>query len=95
MTICIEFLVWFFRYQYLRAVVYVLKNIKGSETTSNESPFSVKQFRTLKVAIELVTAIGIIPALLPGVGVDMAKLCPRALQICEEEVTDLHVRFCI
>ena len=78
------------RYQYLRTIVCVLKNIKASETTSNESLFSVKQFRTVKVAIELVTAIGIIPALLPGVGFDMAKLCPRALQICEEEVTDLH-----
>ena len=77
----------------MRTIVYVLNNIKASETTSNE--FSVKQFRTLKVAIELVTAIGIIPALLPGVGFDMAKLCPRALQICEEEVTDLHVWFCI
>lgn len=79
------------RYQYLRAVVCTLANMKASGVMNDESLFNVKQFCTLKVAIELVTAIGIIPALLPGVGNNMAKLCPRALQICEENATDLQV----
>ncbi|XP_076182485.1 transport and golgi organization 6 isoform X1 [Ptiloglossa arizonensis] len=78
------------RYQYLRAVVCTLANMKASGVMNDESLFNVKQFCTLKVAIELVTAIGIIPALLPGVGNNMAKLCPRALQICEENATDLQ-----
>lgn len=35
--------------------------------------------------------MGIIPCLLPGVGVDMVKLCPRALTIYNEKLTDLQV----
>lgn len=34
--------------------------------------------------------MGIIPCLLPGVGVDMIKLCPKAL-IYNEKLTDLQV----
>ncbi|XP_076245856.1 transport and golgi organization 6 [Calliopsis andreniformis] len=78
------------RYQYLRAIVCTLQNMKKSEATNNEPLFSVKQFHTLKIAIELLTGIGIIPALLPGVGINMGKLCPRASQICEENLTDLQ-----
>ncbi|XP_054016476.1 transport and Golgi organization protein 6 homolog isoform X1 [Hylaeus anthracinus] len=78
------------RYQYLRAVVRVLQTIKTSNVSNEESLLSIKQFHTLRVAIELVTAIGIIPALLPGVGNNMVKLCPRASEICKENVTDLQ-----
>ncbi|XP_043256271.1 transport and Golgi organization protein 6 homolog [Colletes gigas] len=78
------------RYQYLRAIVCILQSMKASEITNDESIFSVKQFHVLKVAIELLIAVGIIPGLLPGVGNDMSKLCPRALQICEEKVSDLQ-----
>lgn len=45
----------------------------------------MKQYRSLKIAVELIVSIGIIPFLLPGVGIDMAKLCPKALKICQEE----------
>ncbi|XP_012134725.2 transport and golgi organization 6 isoform X1 [Megachile rotundata] len=78
------------RYQYIRTVVYVLQNIKASGSLNNESLISVKQFHVVKVCIELITAMGIIPGLLPGVGIDMAKLCPKALQIHEEKLTDLQ-----
>lgn len=69
----------------------VLKNIKQSNSTDNESVFSIKQCQILKVSVELITAMGIIPGLLPGVGVDMAKLCPRALEIYNEKLTDMQV----
>nr|XP_033333563.1 transport and Golgi organization protein 6 homolog isoform X2 [Megalopta genalis] len=75
------------RYQYVRTIVYILQKLKTSISENNESFLSVQQFHDLKVAIELVTAMGIIPGLLPGVGLDMAKLCPRALQICKKDTT--------
>ncbi|XP_031828491.2 transport and golgi organization 6 isoform X1 [Nomia melanderi] len=78
------------RYQYIRLVVCILQNLKTSVNVNKESIFSVKQFHALKAAIELIVAIGIVPALLPGVGTDMAKLCPKAVQICEEKVTDIQ-----
>ena len=45
----------------------------------------MKQYRSIKIAVELIVSIGIIPCLLPNVGVDMAKLCPKALNISLEE----------
>lgn len=80
-----------FRYQYIYITIHILQNINICDSTNNESLFSVKQFHTLKICIELITAMGIIPCLLPGVGVDMVKLCPRALTIYNEKLTDLQV----
>ena len=81
-----------FRYQYICTIVHVLQNIKINNSANDESLYSVQQFRTLKGSVELITAIGIISCLLPGVGVDMAKTCPKALSICKEELTDLQVQ---
>ncbi|XP_043522730.1 uncharacterized protein LOC122535335 isoform X2 [Frieseomelitta varia] len=78
------------RYQYICTIVHVLQNIKINNSANDESLYSVQQFRTLKASVELITAIGIISCLLPGVGVDMAKTCPKALLICKEELTDLQ-----
>ncbi|XP_076283696.1 transport and golgi organization 6 isoform X2 [Lasioglossum baleicum] len=78
------------RYQYIRTIVYTLQNLRTPVRANATSVFTVEQFRDVKVAIELVTAMGIIPGLLPGVGLDMAKLCPRALQICKENLTDIQ-----
>ncbi|KAK9304573.1 hypothetical protein QLX08_004017 [Tetragonisca angustula] len=78
------------RYQYICTIVHVLQNIKINNSANDESLYSVQQFRTLKGSVELITAIGIISCLLPGVGVDMAKTCPKALSICKEELTDLQ-----
>jgi len=74
------------RDQYLQAISYVLRGIKQENATAEtNAPFSIKQDRSLKVAIELIVSIGIIPCLLPGVGAGMARLCPRALKISQEE----------
>lgn len=78
------------RYQYIYITVHILQNINTCDSTNNESLFSVKQFHTLRICIELITAMGIIPCLLPGVGVDIVKLCPRALKIYNEKLTDLQ-----
>jgi len=75
-----------FRDRYLQVISHVLRAIKQENTAANsDAPFSVKQNHSLKIAIELIVSIGVIPCLLPGVGVGMARLCPRALKISQEE----------
>ncbi|CAK9834284.1 Transport and Golgi organization protein 6 homolog [Anthophora retusa] len=78
------------RYQYLYTLVHVLQSMKIAVSTKSDSLFSVKQFHTLKICIEFVIAMGIIPGLLPGVGVNTIKLCPKALQMYKENLTDLQ-----
>ncbi|XP_076476756.1 transport and golgi organization 6 isoform X2 [Bombus vancouverensis nearcticus] len=78
------------RYRYIYIIIYVLQSIKKNNSTNDRSLLSVKQFRTLKICIEVITAIGIISCLLPGVGVDMAKLCPRAIVVWKEDISDLQ-----
>ncbi|XP_060820385.1 transport and Golgi organization protein 6 homolog isoform X1 [Bombus pascuorum] len=78
------------RYRYIYIIIYVLQNIKRNNSTNDKSLLSVKQFRTVKICIELVIAIGIISCLLPGVGVDMAKLCPRVMVIWKEDISDFQ-----
>lgn len=87
--------VFIYRDQYLQTVIYMLRNIKEKNARiDTDAPISVKQFRSIKIAVELIVAIGIIPSLLSGVGVGMAKLCPKALTIFqkEEELGCLEVR---
>ncbi|EZA53553.1 Transmembrane and coiled-coil domain-containing protein [Ooceraea biroi] len=74
------------RDQYLQAISHILRGIKQENATvDTDAPFSVKQYQSIKIAIELIVSIGVIPCLLPGVGVGMARLCPRASKISEEE----------
>lgn len=75
-----------YRDQYLQIITYVIQNIKEKSTElDSEAVFSVKQYHSIKVAIELIVSIGIIPYLLSGVGIGMAKLCPKALKISQED----------
>ena len=62
-----------------------------NNSTNDGSLLSVMQFRTIKICIEMITAIGIISCLLPGVGVDLAKLCPRVLMVWKEDISDFQV----
>lgn len=64
----------------------MLRNIKEDDAKiDTDAPISVKQYHSIKIVVELIVSIGIIPFLLPGVGVGMAKLCPKALNIFQEE----------
>lgn len=72
----------------------MLRTIKEC-SVNTDTFFSVNQYRSVKIAIELIVSMGIIPCLLPGVGIDMAKLCPRAKELPQEELTDMQVRLCI
>lgn len=72
-------------------MIHVLQSIKKNNSTNDRSLLSVKQFRTLKICLELITAIGIVSCLLPGVGIDMAKLCPKFMVVWNEDISDLQV----
>ncbi|KOC59653.1 Transmembrane and coiled-coil domain-containing protein 7 [Habropoda laboriosa] len=78
------------RYQYICTFICVLQNMKIAVSTNNDSLFSVKEFHTLKVCIEFVIAMGVIPGLLPGVGVNTVQLCPKPLQMYKKNLTDLQ-----
>ncbi|KAI4498853.1 hypothetical protein M0802_006028 [Mischocyttarus mexicanus] len=83
------------RYQYIQIVTYVLKKIQTIEETNDY--LNVKTYKLFKTAIELIVSIGIIQCLLPGIGVDMKKLCPRALKLTEDKTTILqkYERLCL
>lgn len=85
------------RYQYIKIITHVLQKIQVSDTTNYDDCISVQKHRTFKIAIELIVSIGIIPCLLPGVGVDMKRLCPRVSQLGAENTSILqkYERLCL
>lgn len=86
------------RYKYIQTITYVLKSIQTTtEESDRDDCISVQRYRTFKIAIELIVSIGIIPCLLPGIGLDMKKLCPRASKLMEEKTSVLrkYQRLCL
>lgn len=84
-NIVLDISIHIYRDQYVQAISHVLRGIQENAIVDTDAPFSVKQYHSIKIAIELIVSIGIIPCLLPGVGVGMTRLCPRASNISEEE----------
>lgn len=81
-----------YREKYLKILVSILNNIIKTNVTNDDASFSVKQIQSMKIAVGLVVSIGIIPHLEKGVGIDMAKLCSRAIKIPQENLSCLEVR---
>ncbi|XP_014469341.1 PREDICTED: transport and Golgi organization protein 6 homolog isoform X2 [Dinoponera quadriceps] len=75
------------RKKYLETLVSVLNNIIKANVTDDIETFSVKQIQSVKIAVGITVSIGIIPCLEQGVGIDMAKLCPRAVKIPQEDLS--------
>ncbi|XP_071625636.1 transport and Golgi organization protein 6 homolog [Temnothorax longispinosus] len=74
------------RKQYLHILSYILRGIKQENVkVDTDAPFNVSQYQSLKNAVEFIILIGIKPFLLPGVGIDIDKLCPIASTITQEE----------
>ncbi|KAG5330342.1 TNG6 protein, partial [Acromyrmex charruanus] len=74
------------RQQYLNILTYILRGIKQENINVDiDAPFNVNQYHSVKIAVEFVILIGIKPFLLPGVGIDIHKLCPIASTITEEK----------
>lgn len=82
-----------YRGKYLQTLVSVLNNIIKANITNNDATFSVKQIQSIKNAVGLIVSIGIIPCLEKGVGIDMAKLCPKATKIPQENLSCTQVKF--
>ncbi|XP_046828756.1 transport and Golgi organization protein 6 homolog [Vespa crabro] len=85
------------RYKYIQTITYILKKIQITDEINHDDCISVQQYHTFKIAIELIVSIGIIPCLLPGIGIDMKKLCPRASKLIEEKTSILqkYERLCL
>lgn len=79
------------RSQYLRIVLFILKSLKRTDLSKSDTLLSVNQQKTVKAAVEIATSIGILASLLPGIGPGMSVLCPRAVELTGEKLTDLQV----
>ncbi|XP_012523999.1 transport and Golgi organization protein 6 homolog [Monomorium pharaonis] len=74
------------RKQFFYVLTYVLRGIKQENAkTDTDVLINVRQYRSVKIAIQLVILIGIKPSLLPGVGIDVEKLCLIAVTITQEK----------
>ncbi|XP_018046767.1 PREDICTED: transport and Golgi organization protein 6 homolog isoform X1 [Atta colombica] len=74
------------RQQYLNILTYILRGIKKENiNVDTDASFNVNQYHSVKIAVEFIILIGIKPFLLPGVGIDIHKLCPIASTITEEK----------
>lgn len=84
-----------YRKQYLHILTYILRGIKEENAKVNtDAPFNVNQYHSMKVAVEFIILIGIKSFLLPGVGIDINKLCPIASTITEEkDLSSLEVKY--
>lgn len=86
-----------YRKQYLHILSYILHGIKQKNVeVDNDAPFNVSQYHSVKIAVELIILIGIKPCLLPGVGIDVDKLCSIASTITQErDLSCLEVKCCV
>lgn len=50
----------------------------------------MNQLSSIKTGIEIAISM-LIPCLLPGVGIGMLQLCPRAAELLAEKLTDFEV----
>ncbi|XP_070527964.1 transport and Golgi organization protein 6 homolog isoform X2 [Cardiocondyla obscurior] len=76
------------RKQHLYVLNYLLRGIIQEHTkVDTDIPFNTSQYHSVKVAVEFIILIGIKPSLLPGIGIDINKVCSIASTITEE--TDL------
>ncbi|KAK0179344.1 hypothetical protein PV327_005103 [Microctonus hyperodae] len=75
------------RRKYLQTIIHVLYRLERDVLSASETFMSVNEHRVVKVAIELIIAIGIIPCLLPGIGASINKLCSNAANLPQESLT--------
>jgi len=74
-----------YRKQYLHILSYILHGIKQENTeVDTDALFNVNQYHSVKIAVEFIILIGIKPFLLPGIGINIDKLCSIAFTIVQE-----------
>ncbi|XP_012251932.2 transport and Golgi organization protein 6 homolog [Athalia rosae] len=77
------------REAYLKTLLYCLNGVRKSIPLDSNTFLGVNQFRSVKISIEIVISM-MIPCLLPGVGIGIQHLCPRAAKLPVEDLTDLE-----
>lgn len=56
----------------------------------------MSEYHSVKIAVEFIILIGIKPCLLPGIGIDVDKLCSIASTITQEkDLSCLEVKCCV
>lgn len=75
--------------RYLHNLLFLLR--RYLQHLSESDAVSVALLKKIKSLVEIAVSLGIIPHLLPGVGFDFVKLCPRAAEIPEKEMDTLQV----
>ncbi|XP_034945636.1 transport and Golgi organization protein 6 homolog [Chelonus insularis] len=78
------------RRKYLQTILLVLKTLHKDVLSISETFMSVTEYRGVKIAIEMIISLGIIPCLLPGIGAGLNKLCSHAGQLKAESISDLQ-----
>ncbi|XP_046410358.1 transport and Golgi organization protein 6 homolog isoform X1 [Neodiprion fabricii] len=77
------------REAFLQAILYFLNEIRNTKYLDGDTSLGVKQLNSLKRGIEIAISM-MIPCLLPGVGVGIQYMCPRAAQLPAEQLTDFQ-----
>lgn len=72
----------------LRTILFLLKSLSVEVLSKSSTFMSVKEYRAVKMSIEKVTLIGIIPCLQPEIGVSLAR-DPALSARKKEDLTDL------
>lgn len=87
--------VYIYRKQYFHIFTYILRDIKQENAkVDTDAPFNTNQHHSVKIAVEFIILIGIKPFLLPGIGMDVNKLCPIASRITpEKDLNCLEVKY--
>lgn len=80
----------FTRGAFLKAILYFLNGVRKSIPPESSTFLSTNQFSSVNTGIEIAISM-MIPCLLSGVGVGMQRLCPRATDLPDEELTDIQV----
>ncbi|XP_066597836.1 transport and Golgi organization protein 6 homolog isoform X1 [Prorops nasuta] len=78
------------RYKYVHTIIYVLRSIKVSQQENDDAFISISLLRTFKGALELITYIGIIPCLIPSVGIGIVQFFPKAVKYFQKKISDLE-----
>ncbi|XP_008553458.1 transport and Golgi organization protein 6 homolog [Microplitis demolitor] len=78
------------RRKYLQTILRVIEILNRQVLSKSETYMSVNEYRGVKIAIEMSISLGIIPCLLPGIGLGLSKLSRNAIKLTPESLTDLQ-----
>ncbi|CAD6227680.1 GSCOCG00001360001-RA-CDS [Cotesia congregata] len=75
------------RREYLSTILCILRTLNTEVLSKSKTYMSVREYRGVKAAIEMSISLGILPCLLPGIGVGLTKLSRNAPKLPPESLT--------